>query len=890
MPGVRRRLFLASILALSGSGTTTATATSNARDAQLQSAGVVGQAASAGDSLSQAAPRSASSYLSHYGTSSRLRREERGDENAPTQPLSMSVDRRDGESARDTYRQKLGERKMNPVYGPWQWDDAAGDAASDAPSSPVWMAWLEADEQRRYLEDKDNDNDNDDLTDEAVANAMCSEYLISFLEGSTDAKDTCEGIMNAYYAADCASFSTTSEYDGEDEDDYFGEFYEHMCCDSLKSHHSQYCEESKLITNMHLLVTVGVLILCECAKSVVKKNDINFLPEAAVCILVGAFCGSIAHVTPGSGIEDMSFDEDLFLSVLLPPIIFEAAISVSKPQFRRRRGAIFMLAVVGTVLSSFTTGLMVHFMSKASSATTIPMLDSLIFGSLISSIDPVAILSVLSSLNLNQKDMIFILVFGESLLNDGVAITLFQSLVERGAWGPNGGITMSTDELFGAVADFLIVGFGSIGVGLASGILALIYFWMFQNILHPVMEVGSFLLWALIPYYISDGVEWSGIVAIVCMGFFMDMYIASTGEASPPATPKEQTKDVRRTPVLQKDFALRQTPMSTVAESNHYTNFGFEDEPTVPSTDLCDEPCGRGRSLLSLNLRKLLSGTERVRLSSEADKHVRFVAHLTSALSENAIFSYLGLFLYSSTYEWDPTLMLISIVACILSRALMVIMVCGIFYYLHKLRRRWIQRGATKRGKRAGLPPDDIPVINMSRTAQKLMDKKIQFVLVLAGLRGAVSLALMENVPIYNSVTGEGCEFKPLLKAMTSASIIFTTFFFGGGAYYILPHLGIHPHHEGESDRAAVDENIPTTSDISSIAPQLSPRRRVEMANWRWPMCHSYDTTSSYCVNDPDPHHMISTHESFPMDSIQDPNASLSPPREIARQMPSMIS
>ena len=80
-----------------------------------------------------------------------------------------------------------------------------------------------------------------------------------------------------------------------------------------------------------------------------------------------------------------------------------------------------------------------------------------------------------------------------------------------------------------------------------------------------------------------------------------------------------------------------------------------------------------------------------------------------------------------------------------------------------------------------------------SRTAESIRDKKTQAILILAGLRGAVSLALVENVPIYNNMTGEGCEFKPLMKGMTSAAILFTTFIFGGGAYYILPHLGIEP-------------------------------------------------------------------------------------------------
>lgn len=70
-------------------------------------------------------------------------------------------------------------------------------------------------------------------------------------------------------------------------------------------------------------------------------------------------------------------------------------------------------AVLGTIITTFSTGLMVHYVSKASKATTFPVLDSLVFGALISSIDPVAILSVLTSLNLCQTDTIFILVFGE---------------------------------------------------------------------------------------------------------------------------------------------------------------------------------------------------------------------------------------------------------------------------------------------------------------------------------------------------------------------------------------------------------------------------------------------------------------------------------------------
>jgi NhaP-type Na+/H+ or K+/H+ antiporter len=88
----------------------------------------------------------------------------------------------------------------------------------------------------------------------------------------------------------------------------------------------------------------------------------------------------------------------------------------------------------------------------------------------------------------------------------------------------------------------------------------------------------------------------------------------------------------------------------------------------------------------------------------------------------------------------------------------------------------------------------------VSRTAISIAQPKTQFVLVLAGLRGAVSLALVENVPIYNNVTEEGCEFKQLMKGMTSGCILFTTFVFGCAAFFILPRLGITPDPKNAGD------------------------------------------------------------------------------------------
>ena len=623
-------------------------------------------------------------------------------------------------------------------------DDGAATDDAKAKDDDDYYSANDDDDSNKYR--KRNDDalyDVDDIV--AGDNEVCAQFLVSFLEGTTDARDTCEGIMNAYTAAECMALDYSETH--YDYDDYFNDFTEHQCCTALQTHHSEYCEEDSLLSNFHLFLAASVLLLCECAKAAVIAMDWHFLPEAAVCILVGTCVGLVAHLLPVTNINDLSFDDELFLQLLLPPIIFEAALSVSKREFKRRRGAIFMFSVFGTMISTFSTGLMVHYASKVSNQTTFPMLDSLVFGALISSIDPVAILSVLTSLNLDQKDTIFILVFGESLLNDGIAITCFQTLADRFDGKTNDGTT-SLDEILDALATFLISMFASISVGLACGCGAWVYFNMLGNQLPPVMEVGSFFLWALIPYYICDGVGWSGIVAIVAVGFFMDIYIAG---------PKYTHLDSPSTP--------SPTPRLQRHESSRYKNMDLDD-----ILDYDEDECSFKNSIGSIPTARSINplpSTNRIHLSAVADRHVRFVAHLTSQLAENAIFAYLGLFLFSNNYDWNPTLVSIAIFSCVMSRLIMVLVVSYLLFHIYKLRGK-----TNKFGK------------SSSRTATAIQDKRTQAVIVLAGLRGAVSLALVENVPIYNNVTGEGCEFKQVMKGMTSACILFTTFVFGGGAYY----------------------------------------------------------------------------------------------------------
>merc|ERR1712071_401077 len=80
-----------------------------------------------------------------------------------------------------------------------------------------------------------------------------------------------------------------------------------------------------------------------------------------------------------------------------------------------------------------------------------------------------------------------------------------------------------------------------------------------------------------------------------------------------------------------------------------------------------------------------------------------------------------------------------------------------------------------------------------------IIDRPIQIVLLFSGLRGAMSFALVENIPLFDTVTGHGSRLKPELKSMTSASIAFTVFVLGGSTFYLLEYLGLSVKNDAES-------------------------------------------------------------------------------------------
>merc|ERR1719420_1689777 len=72
---------------------------------------------------------------------------------------------------------------------------------------------------------------------------------------------------------------------------------------------------------------------------------------------------------------------------------------------------------------------------------------------------------------------------------------------------------------------FVICTVASISIGILCGALSTVYFWALRTKHTAVVETALFFCFALIPFYIADGLQYSGIISIMVMGFMTDFFV-----------------------------------------------------------------------------------------------------------------------------------------------------------------------------------------------------------------------------------------------------------------------------------------------------------------------------------------------------------------------------
>ncbi|KAL5281841.1 Nhe3 family protein [Megaselia abdita] len=360
-----------------------------------------------------------------------------------------------------------------------------------------------------------------------------------------------------------------------------------------------------------------------------------------------------------------TFDPEIFFNIILPPIIFYAGYSLKKKYFFRNLGAILTFAILGTTTSAFLIGGLMYGFAKllpAYLSSDFTFLDTLYFGALISPTDPLTILAIFHDLKVDVN--LYALVFGESVLNDAVALVLSGAIQNYGEHYSNNG-SFETSAFLKSLGDFFSIFTLSLLVGSSMGCVTALITKFTRLKDFPLLESALFVLMSYSTFLIAEVAELTGVVAVLFCGICQAHYT--------------------------------------------YNN-----------------------------------------LSTESRVRTKQLFELLNFLSENFIFSYIGVSMFTfPKHHFDPVFITSGFMCAAIGRAV------NVYPF------SWL--------------------LNLNRKPK--ISKNMQHMLFFAGLRGAMSFALA----IRNTVS----EARQTMLTTTSLIVIFTVVVQGGATNFLLNWLNI---------------------------------------------------------------------------------------------------
>jgi NhaP-type Na+/H+ or K+/H+ antiporter len=205
------------------------------------------------------------------------------------------------------------------------------------------------------------------------------------------------------------------------------------------------------------------------------------IPYTVVIFILGVVSSGISNVHGGGVLADsiadwVKIDADLIVFIFLPPLVFGEAMNLKWHHVQSAFFPASLLAGPGVLIGAVLMGVFVKYVIPYNWDWNL----SMCFGSTVAATDTVAVVSLLHSAGASQK--LTMLIAGESLMNDGTAMTLFilfYHMLE--------GISYSyTDILVFAISSILL----SAVIGIFAGLL--IVYWL-RSANRPLREDDVFI-------------------------------------------------------------------------------------------------------------------------------------------------------------------------------------------------------------------------------------------------------------------------------------------------------------------------------------------------------------------------------------------------------------
>ncbi|GAB3486066.1 Na+/H+ antiporter [Nocardiopsis coralliicola] len=254
------------------------------------------------------------------------------------------------------------------------------------------------------------------------------------------------------------------------------------------------------------LVLVGLVILLVVFGGRLLAGRLR-LPDAVVLVVLGV---AVSFVP---GVDDLHVSPDVILLLFLPPLIYNAAFFSSPRDMRSEARPIIALAVLTTLVSAFAVAGVIHLVLPHAGWPA-----AIAVGAAVAPTDAVASAAILKRIGAPRR--VLTRLEGESLINDGVALTLFSLAVTA---------MMTPLSVADGVLELLRVVVGGL---LFGGLIAVAVTWARKRFGDANAQLVLSLMTPFVAYVPAEALGFSGVLSAVVAGF----YLGTHGEGLlPPA-------------------------------------------------------------------------------------------------------------------------------------------------------------------------------------------------------------------------------------------------------------------------------------------------------------------------------------------------------------------
>lgn len=238
-----------------------------------------------------------------------------------------------------------------------------------------------------------------------------------------------------------------------------------------------------------LLAAAAVLVIVAVSALAPKVG----VASPVLLVLVGVVFSYLPHLPV------IEIEPEWFLGLVLPPLLYSAAVNMPATDFRRNIGTIGALSVSLVIVSAFAAGLLIYLF-----VPQIGLPAAIAIGAVVSPPDAVAATSIGKKLGLPSR--LVTILEGEGLVNDATALVILRSAI--GAAGA--GIS-----LWGVAGDFIYALAVGVAIGLGVGLAAV---WVRSKVDEPVLTTSVSFVVPFLSYIPAEELGASGVLAVVVAG------------------------------------------------------------------------------------------------------------------------------------------------------------------------------------------------------------------------------------------------------------------------------------------------------------------------------------------------------------------------------------